>query len=164
MQAIRLAASAAMTVILLALAAILFAPSFDMPTMSSEIGLGRGALPQFCVVAGAILAVAIFVRDVVSVRRAGSIVGPLGISEKTEPRRVVGIGFAALLMLAAYVIAWQFLGFLPASIVFLAATGLLLLPRERWNARPLLAVGATSLLFALGVWALFVYVLQVPLR
>jgi hypothetical protein len=164
MQAIRLAASAAMTIIVLVLAAILFVPSFDMPTMSAEIGLGRGALPQFCVVAAAILAVAIFLRDVVSMLRSGAIVGPSGISEATEPRRVVGIGFAALVMLAAYVVAWQFLGFLPASIVFLAATGLLLLPRERWNVRSLTAVGATSLLFAIGVWALFVYVLQVPLR
>lgn len=164
MEAIRLAASAAMTVIVLALAAILFGPSFAMPTGGPEVGLGRGALPQFCVVAGAILAVAIFVRDLLAMRRSGAIVGPSGISEGTEPRRVVIVGFAALLLLAAYVVAWLYVGFLPASVVFLAATSLLLLPRERWSVRSLLPVAATSVLFGVGVWALFVYVLQVPLR
>ncbi len=164
MQAIRLAASAAMTLILLAFVAILFSPSFAMPTGGPQVGLGRGALPQFCVVAAAILAVATFVRDAIAMRRTGSIVGPMAISESTEPRRVVVIGFAALLMLVAYVTAWWLLGFLPASVAFLAATSLLLLPRERWNTRALIPVAATSVLFGVGVWALFVYVLQVPLR
>lgn len=153
-----------MTLILLALAALLYGPSFAMPTGGVEIGLGRGALPQFCVVAGAILAVVIFVKDVVSMRRAGSIEGPTGIGDGVDPRRVVIIGFSALVLLAAYLVAWAFIGFLPASIVFMIVMSLVLLPREHWNTRSLALVFATGVLFGLGVWALFVYVLEVPLR
>jgi hypothetical protein len=41
---------------------------------------------------------------------------------------------------------------------------LLLLPRERWQLPAITLVLGTSVFFGLTVWALFVYVLQVPLR
>ena len=44
-----------MTLILLAFVAILFGPSFAMPAGGAQVGLGRGALPQFCVVAGGLV-------------------------------------------------------------------------------------------------------------
>jgi hypothetical protein len=43
MQSIRIAASAAMTLLLLGFSGLLFVPSFDMPTAGTFIGLGRGA-------------------------------------------------------------------------------------------------------------------------
>jgi hypothetical protein len=67
-------------------------------------------------------------------------------------------------LLVAFVVAWQWLSFLPAAIAFVLTTSLLLLPRERRSPRAIGLVLITSVLFALGVWALFVYVLQVPLR
>lgn len=164
MQAIRFAASAAMTLIILSLATLLYGPSFAMPATGAEIGLGRGALPQFCVVAAAIFAVVIFVRDVICMRRSGAIHGPFNISATAESKRVVFVGLSALVLLAAYVAAWAFVGFLLASIGFLVVTSLLLLPIEHWNARSLAVLLATEVLFGIGVWALFVYVLQVPLR
>jgi hypothetical protein len=164
MQSIRLAASVAMALLLLAMVAILVGPSFAMPAGSGTAGLGRGALPQFCVVAAAVLALAVVIRDVLSKRRTGAITGAAEIGETTDPRRVVGIGLAALVMLAGFLLGWQWLGFLPATMAFVAATGLMLLPRAHWKARSLLPLLATSVLFSLGVWALFVYVLQVPLR
>jgi hypothetical protein len=164
MQAIRFASSAAMTLVLLGFAALLFGPSFAMPALGAETGIGRGALPQFCVVAGAVLALVVFIRDLLSMRRSGAITGPSGLGADAEPRRVVTIGFLALLLLSAYVVAWAYVGFLLASIAFLVATSLMLLPREHWTARSLALVLATGVLFGVGVWALFVHVLQVPLR
>jgi hypothetical protein len=164
MQAIRFAASAAMTLIVLGLAGLLFGPSFEMPATGAEIGLGRGALPQFSVVAGAVLAIAIFVRDVVQMRRTGTIHGPANVNASADSKRVVVIGLSALALLAAYVTAWAYVGFMGATIPFLLVMSLLLLPVSHWNARSLALVAATGLLFGLGVWALFVYVLQVPLR
>lgn len=164
MQPIRLAASAAMTLILLALVALLSGPSFAMPSSSAAAGLGRGALPQFCVVAAAVLAVLVFVRDLLAYRRGGAITGPFEISAGTEPRRVFTVGLAALVLLSAFVVGWQLVGFLPAAISFLVVVSLLLLPRDRWNVRSVGVAGLTGVLFGLGVWALFVYVLQVPLR
>ena len=76
----------------------------------------------------------------------------------------MAIGGAALALLSAYVAGWETLGFLPSTIAFLLVVSLLLLPPDRRNARSLAAIVATSLLFGAGVWALFVYVLQVPLR
>lgn len=164
MQSIRLAASVAMALLLLAMVAILYGPSFAMPAGSGTAGLGRGALPQFCVVAAAVLAVAVAIRDVLSQRRTGAITGAAVVGDATDPRRVVGIGLAALVMLAGFLLGWQWLGFLPAAMGFVAATSLMLLPRAHWEARNLRTLVATSVLFSLGVWALFVYVLQVPLR
>jgi hypothetical protein len=164
MESIRFAASAAMTLIVLGFAALLWGPSFEMPALGAETGIGRGALPQFCVVAASVLVVIGFVRDVLSMRRQGAIAGPLGMSAAVEPRRVVIIGFSALALLAGYVAAWAFIGFPLASIAFLLVASLMLLPRERWDLRSLSAVVATGVLFGLGIWALFVYVLQVPLR
>lgn len=164
MQSIRLGASAAMMLLLLGFVALLFGPSFDMPTAGASIGLGRGALPQFCVVMVAVLSVAIFVRDLVAYRRTGSITGPAGLGETADPRRVITLGFASLVLLMAFVVTWQWLGFLPAAIAFVVITGLLLLPRERWGSRAVGIVLVTGVAFALSVWALFVYVLQVPLR
>jgi hypothetical protein len=164
MQSIRMAASAAMTLLLLGFSGLLFGPSFDMPTAGTSIGLGRGALPQFCVLAATVLSIAVFARDLIAYRRTGSITGPVGLSETADPRRVITIGFASLVLLVAFVFGWQWLGFLPAAITFVAITGLLLLPRERWQLPAITLVLGTSVLFGLTVWALFVYVLQVPLR
>lgn len=164
MQAIRFAASVAMTLIILGFVVLLYGPSFAMPATGAETGLGRGALPQFCVIAGAIFAVAMFVRDVVSMRRRGAIHGPLAVSPTAESKRVVFVGLSALALLAAYVALWAYVGFLLASIAFLVASSLLLLPVEHWNARSLSVLLATGVLFGVGVWSLFVYVLQVPLR
>jgi hypothetical protein len=164
MQAIRFAASAAMTLLVLGLAALLWSPSFQMPATGAEIGLGRGALPQFCVVAGAIFAIAIFIRDVVHMRRTGSIQGPSSLSASADSKRVVVIGLAALLLLAAYVTAWAYFGFLLSSIAYLIVTSLVLLPFGHWQVRSIAIVAAVGVLFGVGVWALFVYVLQVPLR
>lgn len=164
MQRIRLAASGLMALIILALATLLFKPSFALPTGGAEVGLGGGALPQFCVIAGAILAAASFIRDVVVMIRTDSIVGSVEISEPTEPRRIVLVGIAAFALLVAYVITWLLLGFLIASIMFLAAMSFLLLPRGSWNPRTILLLLANSVFFGVGVWALFIYVLQVPLR
>lgn len=164
MQSIRLAASAAMMVLLLGLSALLFGPSFAMPTAGASIGLGRGALPQFCVVMASVLSVIIFVRDLIAFRRSGSITGPAGLGASADPRRVITLGCMSLVLLVAFVVAWQWLSFLPAAVGFVLVTSLMLLPRERRGPRAVALVLATSVLFALGVWALFVYVLQVPLR
>jgi hypothetical protein len=164
MQSIRLAASVAMTLLLLGFVVLLWGPSFAMPAGSGTAGLGRGAMPQFCMFAAAVLAVAVLVRDVLSYRRSGAITGVSEIGEATDPRRVAGIGLVTLALLAGFLVGWQWLGFLPAAMAFLAATSLLLLPRDHWHRRTLFPMVATSILFSFGVWAMFVYLLQVPLR
>lgn len=164
MNQIRLAASAAVTLILLGFAALLWGPAFDMPTTGRVTGIGSGALPQFCIIAAAVLAILIFVRDLVAMRRSGAISGPADFGDGADPRRVVLISLAALAALSAYVAAWVAIGFPPATIGFLIVMSLMLLPRERWSLRSIVGVIAMGVLFGLGVWALFVYALQVPLR
>lgn len=164
MNTIRLAASAAVTLILLGLVALLAGPAFDMPATGRVTGIGSGALPQFCVIALAVLAVIIFARDLVSMRRSGAISGPAEFGEGADPRRVVWISLAVLVALSAYVWAWSVIGFAPASILFMIVMSLMLLPPERRTVRALAGVAAMGVLFGLGVWALFTYALQVPLR
>jgi len=164
MQQIRLVASFAMTLILIGLVVLLWEPSFAMQAGSRTAGLGSGALPRFCIVAVGVLAVAVLIRDVISYRRNGAIKGNAEIDTETDPRRVLGIGLATLVLLAGFLIGWQLLGFLPSSMAFLATTSMLLLPKVRWTRHMLLPVLMTSILFSIGVWAIFVYLLQVPLR
>ncbi|MCD6679139.1 MAG: tripartite tricarboxylate transporter TctB family protein [Burkholderiaceae bacterium] len=164
MQTVRLAASALMTLLVLALCAVLWQPSFAMPTLSADVGLGRGALPQFCVLAALVLTVLMFVKDLLAWRATGAITGPFEVADKAQPGRVVAVGGAALALLTAYVAAWGLLGFLPATIAFLLVVSALLLPAGQRSLRAATVLVATAVLFAIGVWALFVYVLEVPLR
>ncbi|AUN93695.1 tripartite tricarboxylate transporter TctB family protein [Pseudazoarcus pumilus] len=164
MHSLRLAASAAVTLILLGLVALLWSPAFALPAAGRVNGIGPGALPQFSVVAIAALSVLIFVRDFVSMRRSGQISGASEFGEGADPRRVVGISLVTLLALSAYVALWAAIGFPVASILFLAVMSMVLLPRELRSTRAYVAIAVCSVAFGTGVWALFVYVLQVPLR
>lgn len=164
MHRVRLAASAAVTLILLGLAALLWAPAFALPASGRVNGIGPGALPQFSVVAIAALSAVIFVRDLLAMRRSGQISGASSFADGARPAKLVVMSLATLIALAAYLALWVEIGFPAASVLFLVALSLLLLPRERWSKRTLASVVAVSTGFGLGVWALFVYILQVPLR
>ena len=97
-------------------------------------------------------------------RRSGQISGASEFGEGADPRRVVGISLVTLLALSAYVALWAAIGFPVASILFLAVMSMVLLPRELRSTRAYVAIAVCSVAFGTGVWALFVYVLQVPLR
>lgn len=167
MANLRLAASAAVSVLLLALCSVLAGPAFEMPALGSRGGLGAGALPQFVVVSTALLAVVIFIQDFFAWKRRGDIDGAPEEAAKdssADARRVVGIGTAVLVLLAVYVFVWRWIGFLPASIGFMAVLCMVLAPGASRTARGMVIAAVTSILFCTGVWALFVYVLMVPLR
>src|SRR5690625_4159402 len=101
MKTVQLAASALMTAILIVVVAILWEPSFAMPSTSRTAGLGAGALPQFSIMAIAVLSIGSLIRDIVSYRRSGAIAGPIGAEEdERSPRRVVIMGIGALALLA----------------------------------------------------------------
>jgi hypothetical protein len=164
MDRLRLAASAAVTLILLGLVTVLWGPAFALPASGRVSGIGPGALPQFSVLAIAGLAVVIFVRDLIHMRKTGGISGASSFGDGAEPLRVVFMSVATMLALGAYVTLWSFIGFPAASVIFLTFLSALLLPREQWSVRSLATLCAVSVGFGIGVWALFVYVLQVPLR
>lgn len=163
MPTIRLAAGAAVSLLLLALCALLAGPSFELPGAAPDGGIGAGALPRFVVVAVAVLAVAVFVQQVMAAR-AGRVVHADDGADEADPRRVLGLGAGVLVLLAGYAYGWTVAGFLPATIAFILALGLLLVPAESRTPRGLLVIAATAVLFSLGVWGLFVHILAVPLR
>ncbi|WP_029008217.1 tripartite tricarboxylate transporter TctB family protein [Azospirillum halopraeferens] len=171
MQTVRLAAGAAVTMLLLVLCAVLAGPSFGMRALGPQGELGSGALPQFIVVSVAVLAVVVFIQQVIAHRRRGGGASPAAalpsdgdVAPDADPRRVLTVGPAVLAMLAGYAYAWTEVGFLPASIVFLVLLSLFLMPAPQRTGRGIAVAAATAVLFCLGVWALFVHVLGVPLR
>lgn len=166
MRTVRFWASILSTILLLGLCALLAGPSFELPAGGPRMGIGAGALPQFVVVATAILAVITLLGDIAAWRRppASPIAGETRDAEDTDPRRVVILGGFVLVLLAAYIGAWPYLGFIPPTIGFIAALSLVLLPRAEWTAMRMASIALMAILFTLGVWALFVHVLMVPLR
>jgi hypothetical protein len=166
MQTVRLAAGAAVTILLLALCAVLAGPSFSMRSLGPQGELGSGALPQFIVISAAVLAVCVFVQQIAAYRRRGAVAPAPGGEAPVEadPRRILTIGPVVLAMLAAYAFAWTAVGFLPASVAFMVALCLFLTPASHRTGQGIAIAIATSVLFCLGVWALFVHVLGVPLR
>jgi hypothetical protein len=163
MQTLRLAASAAVTVLLLALCAVLAEPAFDLPAVNTRGGIGAGGLPQFTVVAGAVLVPVMFVHDLILFRRTSGAAAAKA-EGSAKARRMIVLGAVIFVLLAAYVFAWRLLSFLPASILFTAVLCAILLPKAARTRRAYAIAAVFSILFCTGVWALFVHVLAVPLR
>lgn len=162
MLKLRLAASAVVSVLLLGLCAVLVEPAFALPASAPQNGIGAGGLPQFTVIAVAILAPVMFVQDLLRYRRAAA---EAPTDEGTgEARRIVVLGTTVLVLLAAFVFLWQLLSFLPAAILFTATLCCILMPAEVRSVRGYVVAGIFSVLFCTGVWALFVHLLAVPLR
>ncbi len=161
MSVLRFAASGLVTLVLLGLVAVLGPPAFELSLASASGGVGPGALPQFVVVCTTVLALVILGMDVATWRRRDA-----GDDEADEApaRLVLGTGIPVLVLLAAFIIAWHYLNFLVTAIAFTAPLSTLLAGRAGRTPRGLAAIAATSVLFCTGVWALFVHVLNVPLR
>lgn len=69
-------------------------------------------------------------------------------------------GWETILLMCAYVLAFQAVGFIIATIVFLFLEMLVLTPKEK-RSIPLLA--GLSLVVPFGIYTLFVYVINTPL-
>ena len=162
MLKLRLAASAVVTVLLLALCAILVGPAFELPASAPQNGIGAGGLPQFTVIAVAILAPVMFVQDLLRFRRTAA--GVPADEGSGEARRVVILGTTVLVLLAGFVFLWQLVSFLPAATLFTLTLCCILMPAEVRSVRGYAVAAIFSLLFCTGVWALFVHLLAVPLR
>lgn len=167
MSNLRFGASVTVLVGLLGLCALLASPAFDLPAEARGSGLGAGAFPQFVVVAVAILSCLILVQDLLQWRQPAPDRGapdPEGDDFSSDPGRVLRLGTGVFLLLAAFIFAWPWLGFLPVAITFMAALALLLSPAAARTGRGVAITLVTSVLFCTGLWALFVHVLAVPLR
>lgn len=166
MHTVRFFASVLATAMLLGLCAILAPSAFELTTAGPQYGIGAGALPQFAIIATVVLSIVMVIDDFAAWRKHGDD----GVStegealEGADANRVVIIGACVLALLAAFIALWAYLGFIIASMAFVMALSLLLLPRADWTASKLAIIAAMSVLFPLAVWALFVYVLMVPLR
>lgn len=166
MSHLRLAASTLVTVLLLALCAVLAGPAFELTAYNYQGGIGAGGLPQFVVVSVALLAPLMFVQDVIRFRRTGHVSGGFDFEDGdgAEARRTAVLGSTVLVLLAGYAFLWRWIGFLPASILFMIVLCLVLAPADRRTVKGAATAIIFSLLFCVGVWALFVHVLAVPLR
>lgn len=164
MPRLRLAASTLTTLALLTLCAILAEPAFELTASNGRGSIGAGGLPQFVVVAVAVLAPLILIQDVLGFRSSGRITGAPAIEagRDASARRTAVLGATVLVLLAGYAFAWRLTGFLPASIAFMSILCIVLAP-ERTPRGSTIAI-LFSALFCVGVWALFVHVLAVPLR
>lgn len=69
-------------------------------------------------------------------------------------------GWETILLMCAYVLAFQPVGFIISTIVFLFCEMLVLTPKEK-RSMPLLAV--LALVVPVGIYTLFVYVINTPL-
>ncbi len=164
MRTVRFFASALSTLMLLGLCILLAPPAFELTTAGPQYGIGAGALLQFVIVATALLTVLMLIRDFIAWREDGAetATGEANTLDDADPMRVIGV--CVLALLAAHIALWAYAGFIAASVAFMAALSLILLPRDQWTASRLAIVAAMSVLFPVAVWALFVHVLMVPLR
>lgn len=160
MSALRLTASGLVTLVLLTVCALIASSTFSLPGMEARGSIGAGAIPQFVVVATVLLSLLVFIGDVFTWLRANITEDE---SEIATPKEVMLVGIPVFLILAGYVVAWRYVNFLVTSILFFALLSVML----GWRGitrRGLVVLFATSILFSTGIWALFVFVLKVPLR
>lgn len=156
-------ASLLVTVFLVAFAAFLAVPAFDLPAYDARGSIAAGALPQFVVVAVALLAMASFANDL-RLRLTKRSEADAEVRFDAPAPRVATIGFAVLALLAAFLLAWPPIAFPIAASAFMGALSLLLLPSEQRTVRGVLLSLSVSVAFCVGVWLTFVHLLAVPLR
>lgn len=69
-------------------------------------------------------------------------------------------GFMTILLLCSYVLAFQPVGFIISTVVFLFCEMLVLTPKEKRN---LPLIGGLSVIAPIAIYALFVYAINTPL-
>ncbi len=163
MPILNLAASIAVSVFLIGLSLFLTGPAFDLPGLGPKGGLQAGTLPQFVVVTVIVLASLSAINDILR-WRVGRRTG-----RATEPaiapvRQVLLVGGGILVLLATYVFAWRPLPFPLITFVFFTSVSAILAPPSVRTFRGYAVIALTGLLFSIGVWLLFTFVLKVPLR
>ncbi|ASP21247.1 tripartite tricarboxylate transporter TctB family protein [Antarctobacter heliothermus] len=163
MPTLNLVASIATSALLVGLSLFLAGPAFDLPGLGPKGGLRAGTLPQFVVVVVIALAVLSVINDVVK-WRADRRPGHMPEQPFAPVRQVVAVGGSVLVLLAAYVFAWGPLPFPLISFVFFTAVGAILSPPTERTLRGYSKIALTGLLFSTGVWLIFTFVLNVPLR
>lgn len=163
MPNLHFAASALVSLFLLALVAVLAGPAFELPGFGDGRGLQAGTLPQFTVVVVAVLVILSLLGDFLVWRR--------GRRGEIDPGRPVAtahdaliLGGGVLLLLAGYVFAWRPLAFPVVTTAFVGLVTLLIAPARERRGRGLIRIGLMSILFSIGVWLVFVHILKVPLR
>lgn len=163
MPTLHLVASLGVSAFLLGLSVILAGPAFELTGLGPRGGLHAGALPQFVVVVVAVLAVISAVSDL---RRWWVTRSDASQQEEpfASPDQVLKVGGGVLALLALYVFAWRPLPFPLITMVFVALVSLIVAPPAARAPKGLAIIGLTSVLFSLGVWLVFTYVLKVPLR
>lgn len=165
MPTLHFIASLVTSLFLIGLSLLLAEPAFDLVAFGPQGGLEAGALPQFVIIMVIVLAAFSAVGDTwkwfSSCRdRRGK-----EVSEAIAPAdQVVWIGGGVLVLLAAYVFAWQPLPFPLITIVFVTLVSAIIAPVEARNLRGLLIIGLNAVFFSISVWLVFTYALKVHLR
>ncbi|WP_274424733.1 tripartite tricarboxylate transporter TctB family protein [Chelativorans sp. YIM 93263] len=163
MPTLHFIASLAVSLFLIGLSALLAGPAFDLVSIGPRGGLQAGALPQFVVVMVVMLAVLSVVSDFRRWRASRH--GGVESEEAFAPgRQVALVGGGVMMLLAAYVFAWRPLPFPLTTAVFVTLVSLVIAPRGARTRRGMFTIVLTSVLFSIGVWLVFTYLLKVPLR
>lgn len=163
MPTLHLIASLAVSLFLVGLSALLAAPAFELVGIGPRGRLQAGALPQFVVVVVALLAVLSAAGDFRKWRASRH--GGVDPEEAFAPaRQVVLVGGGVMFLLAAYVFAWRPLPFPLTTAVFVVLVSWIIAPRSARTWRGMFTIVVTSVLFSIGVWLVFTYLLKVPLR
>lgn len=163
MPKLHLAASAVVTVFLLALVAILAGPAFELAGFGDGRGLQAGTLPQFVVVAVAVLSILSLLGDLLKwhLERRGEIDPGEAVASAGD---AFVLGGGVLVLLAAYVFAWRPLPFPVVTIAFMSLVTLLIAPPAERRGRGLIRIALISVIFSGAVWLVFTHLLKVPLR
>jgi len=163
MPTLHFVASMVVSAFLIGLSALLAGPAFELNSFGPKGGLQAGTLPQFVVITVVFLAFLSALNDFCKwhlSRREG-----LDPGEALAPaRQIVLVGGGVMLLLVAYVFAWRPLPFPLITIVFVALVSWVIAPFAARTARGMVTIGLTSVLFSIGVWLVFTYVLKVSLR
>lgn len=159
MPTLNLCASIVTCLFLIGLSVVLAGSAFDLPGLGPNGGLQAGTLPQFVVVMVALLATLSLVADILKWRRGGE-----PGAEVAPLRQVILVGGGIMALLAVYVFAWRPLPFPLISFVFFTIVSVILAPPAARGLKGYGVIALTGLLFSIGIWLLFTYVLKVPLR
>lgn len=167
MNTMRFVSSCIITAILFAFVVVLFGPTSELVSDQYGEALGPGAVPAFCLTGIAVLGLGIFITELRRyLRLRGEAEDPNACIEAFGVRLGVFLKRSgiAIALLWLYILLWQWISFVPASLFF--ANGLAICgmkPEQRTPGRLIKSVIILSF-FCLVVWFIFARLLLVPLR
>jgi hypothetical protein len=167
MNAVRFTSTCFVTMILLVLCAVVFEPTRQMLVKYNAESFGPGVLPAVSLGGVSLFAVFTFFAELRTFLRSRAAAGDSTSQEEEfgmPLRKLLSSSFTIMIFLLIYIILWQTVSFLVATIAFTISMSISALPSGEKTGKRIVHCVFVLGIFSIATWAVFTYLLKVNLQ